>query len=168
MIIGANKVVSLTYELRTNGKEGKVVETTDQARPFVFLFGAGNVLEDFETNLAGKTIGDSFQFSIDSEKAYGTFNAEAIVNIPKNIFYVDGVLAEDLLEVGSFINMEDGKGNPLQGKVLEVGDHFVKMDFNHPMAGQNLFFSGSVIGVREATKEELAHGHVHGIGGVHH
>jgi FKBP-type peptidyl-prolyl cis-trans isomerase SlyD len=64
--------------------------------------------------------------------------------------------------------LRDKKGNPLQGKIVEVGDHFVKMDFNHPMAGQNLFFSGSVVGVREATKEELSHGHVHGAGGVYH
>lgn len=168
MVIGANKVVSLAYVLRANGIEGEVVETTDQSRPFVFLFGSGNVLEDFETNLNGKTIGDTFQFMIDSHKAYGPLNAEAIVNIPKNVFFVDGVLAEDILEVGGTINMEDGQGNPLQGKVLEVGDHFVKMDFNHPMAGQNLFFSGSVIAVREATAEELSHGHVHGVGGVHH
>ena len=168
MNIGINKVVSLTYELRANDKDGKVVETTSAEHPFVFLFGAGNVLEDFETNLSGKVLGDLFQFSIVSEKAYGTFNPEAVVNIPKNVFYVDGNLAENLLEVGSFINMEDEKGNPLQGKVLEIGDHFVKMDFNHPMAGQNLFFSGSVIGVREATHEELTHRHVHGVGGVHH
>ena len=168
MVIGLNKVVALTYELRENGKEGKVVETTDQTHPFVFIFGSGNVLEDFEINLKGKTLGDAFQFSIDSEKAYGPFNAEAVVNIPKNVFYVDGVLDENLSQVGCSINMEDDKGNPMQGKILEIGDHFVKMDFNHPMAGQNLFFSGYVIGLREATTEELSHGHVHGLGGVHH
>ena len=168
MTIGLNKVVSLMYELRENGKEGNVVETTDTANPFVFLFGAGNVLPDFETNLNGKTIGDAFQFLIESEKAYGALNAEAIVNIPKNVFYVDGTVPEDLLVVGNFINMEDGNGNPLQGKVLELGDHFVKMDFNHPMAGQNLFFTGTVVGVREATHDELSHRHVHGVGGHHH
>jgi FKBP-type peptidyl-prolyl cis-trans isomerase SlyD len=168
MMIGLNKVVSLAYELRANAKDGNIVETTDQKHPFVFLFGKGNVLEDFESNLKEKSVGDQFQFMIESEKGYGAFNPEAIVNIPKNIFFVDGILSEDLLEIGSFINMEDSNDNPMQGKVLEVGDHYVKMDFNHPMAGQNLFFSGYVVGVREATHEELAHGHIHGEGGVHH
>ena len=73
-----------------------------------------------------------------------------------------------LLEEGKILNMQDQHGNPLRGKVTNVGDETVTMDFNHPMAGEDLYFSGEVVGVREATEEELDHGHVHGPGGHEH
>ena len=168
MKISKDKVVSLSYTLRQGGKNGDVVEQVGKDKPFTFLFGAGNVLEQFETNLDGKEEGDSFQFSIDSENAYGAVDPKAVVEVPKGAFVVDGKVAEELLEEGKILNMQDQHGNPLRGKVTSVGDENVTMDFNHPMAGEDLFFSGEVVGVREATAEELDHGHVHGPGGHQH
>ena len=80
---------------------------------------------------------------------------------------VEGKLAE-MVTPGAFVPMNDQEGNPMQGLVLEIGDETIKMDFNHPMAGLDLFFTGQILDVREATPEELDHGHVHGEGGHHH
>ena len=73
-----------------------------------------------------------------------------------------------MLQEGNFIPMADSEGNHLQGKIVSVGDETVKMDFNHPLAGMDMHFNGKVIGVRDASAEEIAHGHVHGEGGHHH
>lgn len=168
MKIAENTVVSISYELKADNNEGLTIEQVDAGQPFVFLFGAGSVLKDFETNLAGLEVGHSFAFGIKSEDAYGNFSEEAIVELPLSVFEVDGVVQHDVLVVGNFLTLRDHTGQPLRGKVQEVTDEQVKMDFNHPLAGQNLFFKGDVVEVREATEEELAHGHVHGPGGHHH
>ena len=168
MNIDKNKVVSLLYELRIGNETGELVERVDPADPFAFLFGGGGLLPEFESNLKGKNAGDKFTFGIKSENAYGNFSLEAIVDIPKNAFMVDGELAVDLLQVGKMISMHDEHGNPLQGKVLAVELDKVKMDFNHPMAGKDLHFKGEILEVRNATSDELSHGHVHGPGAHHH
>ena len=161
-------VVTLSYELRQDNEQGKVIEKTKTEQPFVFLFGMGQLLPDFEQNIKGLKKGENFSFGIPSDKAYGQPNPDAIVNIDKKAFVIDGKLADDLLEVGKVIPMRDEEGHPLNGKVVAVGDTEVKMDFNHPMAGTNLHFTGEVLEVREATQGELDHGHVHGPGGHQH
>lgn len=168
MKIAENTVVSITYELKMDDDQGQTIETVEQDKPFLFLFGAGSVLKDFETNLADKQAGDAFEFGIKSENAYGAFSEEAIVELPLSVFEVDGVLQKDVLVVGNYLTLRDHTGQPLRGKVQEVTDQNVKMDFNHPLAGQDLFFKGSVVEVREATDSELEHGHVHGPGGHQH
>ena len=90
------------------------------------------------------------------------------LELPKDIFKVDGELVEEMLEVGNFLPMTDDRGNRLQGQIIEVGEDFVRMDFNHPLADKEMFFSGSILSIREATQSELEHGHVHGEGGVQH
>ncbi|SMD31948.1 FKBP-type peptidyl prolyl cis-trans isomerase /Apo-metallochaperone SlyD [Reichenbachiella faecimaris] len=167
MNIGNEKVVSITYKLQEGNKSGEVVQEVDSKEPFVFLFGTQQVLPDFEINLKDKSIGDTFEFGIASDKAYGPVDDNAVVNLPRNMFEADGKLGE-IVKVGNFLPMKDQEGNPLQGLVKEITDEHVRMDFNHPMAGKDLFFSGEVIEVREATAEELAHGHVHGPGGHQH
>ncbi|MDX5444134.1 MAG: peptidylprolyl isomerase, partial [Hymenobacteraceae bacterium] len=90
------------------------------------------------------------------------------VPLPKHIFEVDGEINDEMLQPGNFIPMADQEGNQLQGQVVEVTDEAVIMDFNHPLAGKDMFFKGKVEKVREATQEEIDHGHVHGEGGHHH
>jgi FKBP-type peptidyl-prolyl cis-trans isomerase SlyD len=174
MQITQNSVVSITYALRLNNAEGELVQEVGTDNPLVFLFGAGNLLPAFEDNLDGKQTGDAYAFTLQAEEAYGPVMQEAIVDIPQDVFVIDGKLAEDLITPGNMVNMRDQDGNPLQGKVisrgfsLEQGTPTVKVDFNHPMAGQVLHFTGTVVEVRPATESELAHGHVHGPGGHHH
>lgn len=168
MKIDKNKVVSLLYELHVGNANGELVEKVDPAEPFVFIFGTGGLLPEFESNLLGKEAGDKFEFGIKSENAYGNIALEAIVDLPKSIFMVNGELATEMLQVGNMVPMRDQQGHPLHGKVLAVEIETVKMDFNHPMAGKDLFFTGEILEVRNATEEELCHGHVHGPGGHHH
>lgn len=170
MKINQNTVVSVTYNLKAGAAGGTAqqIENVDETNPLVFIFGAGMMIPGFEKNLNGMSVGDSFTFSIQPEDAYGNPDNSAIVKLPIEIFKQDGVIDFQILKVGNVLPMSDSEGNMLQGKVAGFDDKEVTMDFNHPLAGMDLHFTGKVVGVRDATLEELAHGHVHGEGGVHH
>lgn len=168
MNISQNKVVSLTYELKLNNNNGETVDMADASAPLVFIYGTGSMLPKFESNLENLKLNDTFEFTLDPVDGYGELISEAIVDLPVDIFKVDGKVDEEMLTVGNFIPMQDNEGHPLEGKVLEVSDEKVKMDFNHPLAGKTLHFTGQIIDLREATSEELSHGHVHGPHGHHH
>ena len=161
MVIEKNKVVSLTYELRANDKTNDVVEKVDNDRPLTFLFGNQNMLPTFEEQLSGLKCGDKFDFMLSAEEGYGPVDDRAIVELDKQIFMADGEERNDLLFVGNSIPMRDSNGNRLDGRVMEIGAEKVKMDFNHPMAGNSLFFSGEIVDLRQASDEEIEHGHIH-------
>ncbi len=114
------------------------------------------MLEAFEKNLDGLAEGDSFDFVLTPDEAYGEYDDEAIVDLPRNIFEQDGKLNEEVIFEGNMVPMMDTNGNRLNGSVVEVKDDIVKMDFNHPLAGETLNFSGKVLTVRESTPEEIA------------
>jgi FKBP-type peptidyl-prolyl cis-trans isomerase SlyD len=168
MKVGNQKVVSLTYELRENDAQGALIQKVEKDRPFVYLFGVGGLLPKFEESLDGLSIGDSFSFELSADDGYGQPTKEAIIDLDKKIFEVEGKVDEELVKIGNQITMQDQDGNPLDGIVLEVSDDTVKMDFNHPLAGMNLHFSGDIIDIRDASAEEISHGHVHGPHGHHH
>ncbi len=155
------KVISLTYVLRAGSAQGEIIETAQESNPAQFLFGSGNLLPDFENQVANLKQGEAFEFTIESESAYGPVSDEAVVDLPKDIFVIEGELATEMLVVGNMVPMRDQDGHPLNGKILEVGQDTVKIDFNHPLAGLDLHFKGEVLQTREATPEELSHGHVH-------
>ncbi len=161
MNITKDKVVSLSYQLRINGEDGEIVEEVTDQKPMAFIYGAGIMLPKFEENLEKLSQGDDFKFHLKSEDAYGDVKQEAIVDLPKHIFEVEGKIDEGLLKVDNVIPMQDQEGNRLHGVVREVKPETVKMDFNHPLAGEDLFFTGKVENIRDASKEELEHGHVH-------
>ena len=168
MKIEKDTVVSLAYDLQVseNNKEKTFVESTKKENPFTFLYGSGGLIKAFENNIIGLSIGDKFEFDIAAKEAYGLVDINAIVNIPKDIFKVDGVLDIAMLQIGKSIPMSDHEGNHLTGKVIELLDTEVKMDFNHALAGKDLHFKGEVLGIRVASAEEISHGHVHD--GHHH
>ena len=160
MNISKNKVVSLSYELRTDGKDGEIIETVGADRPLVFIFGTDSLVPGFERNIENLKTGDKFAFLLACEEAYGPALEEALVEIPKTVFIVDGEIDHDLLYEGNAIPMTDQQGNRLNGIVAEVKTDTVVMDFNHPLAGDDLYFSGAVVDVREATSEELERGYL--------
>ncbi|MCF8336087.1 MAG: FKBP-type peptidyl-prolyl cis-trans isomerase [Bacteroidales bacterium] len=160
MAIDKQKVVSVTYQLSVNDFDGEVVETVDQEKPLTFLFGVGNMLEKFEENIKGLNEGDNFNFKIPSEEAYGEASEDAIVDLPIDTFKIEGEIDYDLLKEGNYIPMQDQEGNRLDGIVLEVGEEKVKMDFNHPLAGDDLFFKGEVLSIRDASEDEINQGYV--------
>ena len=160
MNISKNKVVSLSYELRTDGKNGEIIEIVSVDQPFMFIFGAGSLVPGFERHVENKKTGDHFAFFLTCDEAYGPASEENEVEIPVSAFVVDGEIDHDLLFEGNAIPMTDSRGNRLNGIVVEVKSDTVVMDFNHPLAGDDLYFSGTVVDVREATAEELACGRI--------
>ncbi|MDA3905679.1 MAG: FKBP-type peptidyl-prolyl cis-trans isomerase [Bacteroidales bacterium] len=168
MKVEKNKVIGMTYILSKDDVNGELVQEVSKDKPFVVLFGVGALLPIFEENLEGLAVGDTFSFALSSEEGYGEKTPEAIVDLDKKIFEVEGKVDDEFLKVGANIPMQNEQGHPLNGLVLEIGEDKVKMDFNHPLAGQGLYFTGEVVEVREASAEELEHGHVHGAGGHQH
>jgi FKBP-type peptidyl-prolyl cis-trans isomerase SlyD len=156
MKIEMNKMVSLIYELRESDPEGRIIESLDETRPLKFIFGTGRLLPVFESNINSLENGDNFRFTLKSEAAYGEKREEMIIDVPIAVFQTDGKINEEICFVGNEVPMMDTDGNPLNGIINEINDNFVKMDFNHPMAGYDLFFSGKIVDVRDATFEETS------------
>lgn len=160
MNVSKNKVVSVLYTLRTQ-ENGEIVEQTPEDKPLTFLFGRGAMLEKFEQNLENLAQGDKFSFHLTSEEGYGEYHDELLVDIPISVFQTDGKIDEQFVYVGATIPMQDNHGNHMFGTVKEIAETSIKMDFNHQMAGKDLYFEGSIKEIREASEEEIEHGHVH-------
>lgn len=154
--IGKYSMVTLTYDLRVDDENGEVVEQATETQPLEFLYGAGVMLPKFESHLAGLREGEPFTIKLNKSDAYGDVNKDAVVELPKHVFIVDGNFDDELIKIGNTVPMMSSNGQRLNGLVLEINDEIVTMDFNHPLAGEDLFFAGKVLGVREASDEEVA------------
>lgn len=164
MNISSNAVVALTYELHTTNEEGQqvFVEKAEQENPLVFLYGVGMMLPKFEEHLAGLKTGDTYSFELSATDGYGEIDPGAFADLPVAMFTDAG---GDVPNVGDVIPLQDNNGNQFRAGVTAVHEDMVSVDLNHPMAGKNLMFSGVILNVREATPEELSHGHAHGADG---
>lgn len=163
MNIKPNTVVALTYDLYTNqGGEKVFVEKATEENPLVFLYGVGMMLPKFEENLTDLVAGASYEFGLAAADAYGDTDPNAVTELSIDMF---GDMPKPAVD--STIPLHDNQGNRLMARVTEVTDTVVKVDLNHPMAGKDLHFVGTILNVREATADELAHGHAHGIDGTH-
>ncbi|MBS1524971.1 MAG: peptidylprolyl isomerase [Bacteroidetes bacterium] len=165
MKIAPKHVVSLTYDLYTkqdDGSEG-LVESATEEQPLTFLYDAGQMLPKFEENLSDLSTGDTYEFRLSAEDAYGNYDEEAVASLPIEMFK-----GQDMPGVGSTLPLQDNHGNRFQGQVVSIAEDSVIVDLNHPMAGQELHFKGVILNVRAATPEELSHGHAHGPDGHHH
>lgn len=160
MQIAKNKVVSIDYTL-TNAK-GEVLDSSSKGRPLQFIQGQGQLIPGLEKALEGKSAGEALKAAIPAKDAYGARDEELMQMIPKDNF------AEiPDLKVGMELEAESDDGVRVITVVGIEGDKVV-VDGNHPLAGMDLNFDVTIVGVREATAEELSHGHVHGPGGHHH
>lgn len=168
MKVDVNTVVTLNYSLSDNETK-EHIEATSNDRPMQFLYGVERLLPTFEEEIHGLAAGDTAQFAIKSADAYGEHSADKIVPIPISVFLDEsGKLNEEHIKVGALLPMTDNEGNHLTGRVLTIDDKEVQMDFNHPLAGSDLLFDVTILDVRAATADELAHGHTHGEHGHHH
>ncbi len=157
MKIEINKFVTLAYDLHVGeDDERELMESATKEVPLEFIFGTNSMLQSFENQIEGKNPGDTFSFTLTPEEAYGEFEDEKILELPKNVFQVDGEIDDEILFEGNTIPMMDTDGNKLMGSIIEVKGDIVSMDFNHPLAGETMHFTGNVIDVREATVEEIA------------
>ncbi len=158
MKITKNSVVEVIYEVTV---DGQVVDTVSKDAPLDYIQGMGMLIPKFEEEVEGHEPGYEFDFIVKPEDEYGEPDPKNIVELPKSAFTVNGVLRDDLLVEGNFIPMFNSANQVCQGKVAEVKDETVVMDFNHPMAGKTMNFKGQVLTVREATEKELTEG-LHG------
>lgn len=157
MKISDNKYVTLVYDLTVGeGEEREVMEQATAENPLEFIFGTNSMLEAFEKNIENLSEGDTFDFSLTPEDAYGDYDDTKIIELPKNIFEVDGKIDEEMLFEGNTLPMMDSSGNRLMGSVVSISDNVVTMDFNHPLAGEIMNFKGTVKDVREASAAEIA------------
>ena len=157
MKISANKYVAVIYDLNVGeGEERELMEKATREVPLKFIYGMGMMIPAFEEAVMGLEEGEKFDFSITPENAYGEYNEEHVLDLPKSIFEVDGKFDSEMVKEGNTIPMMDASGQRINGSVLEVKDDVVVMDFNHPLAGETLHFTGEVIDVHEPTAEEIA------------
>lgn len=157
MKIETNKFITLAYDLHVgDGEERELMERATKEAPLEFIFGTNSMLQSFENQIEGKGIGDTFTFTLTPDEAYGAYEDEKILELPKSVFQVDGEIDEDILFEGNTVPMMDSDGNKLMGSVIEIKEDVVSMDFNHPLAGEIMHFSGNVIDVRDTTPEEIA------------
>lgn len=156
MKIGKNKMVSLTYDLHYDDVNGDLIEQATSEKPLSFVFGAGLMLPKFESMLEGIQAGNPFEISLADADAYGELDENAIVDLPKHLFIIEGEFDNEIVAIGNTVPMMSTSGQRLNGLVMDITDDIVKMDFNHPLAGENLFFKGEILEVREATDEEIA------------
>jgi FKBP-type peptidyl-prolyl cis-trans isomerase SlyD len=160
MLISAQKVVSIHYTLTND--EGEVLDSSMGHEPLAYIHGTGAIIPGLENALSGKLAGDKLNVRIPPEEAYGERDEGMIQAAPRAAFH--GV---DVIEPGMQFHAETQDGMQLV-TVLEILDEEVILDGNHPMAGLTLNFEVEITDVRDATPEELDHGHVHGEGGHHH
>ena len=156
MQITKNKVAAIHYTLRDN--EGNIIDTSDGRDPLNYLHGAGNLIAGMEEGLEGKSKGDKLQLKIEPAKGYGEKDPAMIQEVPRSAFGDQ--------DVRKGMKFSTNHGNVVT--VTEVGLESVTVDANHELAGVELNFDVEVMEVRNATNEEISHGHVHGPGGHHH
>lgn len=159
MQIAKNTVVSIHYTLRDD--QGNVLDSSEGKDPLLYIQGIGNLIPGMEEGLEGKLKGDKLDIKVAPEKGYGTRNDSLIQKVPRTAF------GDQEVRPGMQFQAQTSNGAQVV-TVTEVGLENVTVDGNHPLAGVGLNFAVEVMDVRQATEDELSHGHVHGPGGHHH
>ncbi|MFM8330778.1 MAG: peptidylprolyl isomerase [Candidatus Methylumidiphilus sp.] len=160
MLVSAQKVVFIHYTLTND--EGDVIDSSEGHEPLAYIHGEGNIIPGLENALVGKTAGEKLKVTIPPEQAYGVRDESLVHGVPKGAFHgVDEILP------GMQFHTDSPDGGQLV-TVVDIQGDTVILDGNHPMSGQTLNFDVEITEIRDATEEELAHGHVHGAGGHHH
>ncbi len=160
MKVANETVVRFHYTLRSDS--GEVLDASEGGEPLAYIHGFGQIVPGLEAAMAGREPGDRFEIKIPPAQGYGERDEDAIFRIPRAKL-PPGVTPK----VGMELAARAPDGAVFRFRLIEVGDTTVTADANHPLAGENLNFTISVVEVRAATSEELEHGHVHGPGGAH-
>jgi FKBP-type peptidyl-prolyl cis-trans isomerase SlyD len=152
MTIEKDRVVTMEYTLTND--EGAVIDTSENSDPLTYLHGHGMLIPGLEKAIEGKKAQDLVEVSLAPEEGYGNYDEKLVAQVPRDYF------EQDDLQPGMVFNLHTEHGDQML-TVMEVGDNEVKVDANHPLAGKKLHFEVSIVEVREASKEELDHGHAH-------
>ena len=179
----SNRYIAVSYQLFVDNEAGvrEIVEEAPAQHPFQFISGLGMALEAFESQVAHLNEGDSFEFTLSVEDAYGPYEEEHVIEVPKQTFVVNGRFDTDTIYAGAVLPLVNEDGLRFDGLVLEVKEDVVVLDLNHPLAGKTLHYKGKVEKAREASNEEIQgalnmmsgegcgcgcdHDHEHGEGG---
>lgn len=161
MKIEQNRVVTINYTLKNT--DGIVLDSSEGRDPLVYLHGVGGLIPGLERELEGKGAGESLNAVIPPEEAYGNHSAELVHVVPKSGFKG----ADNELQEGMRVQLDTPQG-PAVASVTRIEGEDVTLDLNHPLADETLHFAVDVVEVREATEDEISHGHAHGPGGVEH
>jgi FKBP-type peptidyl-prolyl cis-trans isomerase SlyD len=160
MGIQKDSVVTLHYTLKDDA--GELIDSSDGGEPLAYLHGHGNLVTGLERELTGKVAGDKLNVKITPADGYGEHDAAMVQRVPRR--QLKGI---NKIQVGMKLHAQTQEG-PREVTVTQVLGDTVTIDSNHPLAGKNLNFAIDIVAVRDATAEELAHGHVHGEHGHHH
>jgi FKBP-type peptidyl-prolyl cis-trans isomerase SlyD len=147
MKIAPGKEVAVHYTLYAIGDEKELIEETRNDDPMRFIFGQDSMLPKFEEALMGLSVGDTFTISIPCDEAYGPEMENLFIEYPKSMFIEDGEMDEEIFQEGEIIPLESPDGDIIEGVVCEVRLNSIVLDFNHPLAGEDLLFEGSVVSV---------------------
>lgn len=161
MPIAQNKIVTFNYTLKDD--TGNILDSTAGSTPFSFLSGNGQILPKLEDAMNGMLVGSRKNVKISAPDAYGNYNKEAVQQVDRTNFPENTDLQPGMQFVAN-----SPEGNQMPFIIAEVHENNIKIDFNHPLAGKNLEFDVELVDIRDATAEELAHGHAHGDGGHNH
>lgn len=161
MTIQNDKVVTLHYHL-TN-MEGQVIESSRGSEPLTYLHGTGTILSSLEHALTGLEVGATKTVEVGPADAYGEHDATKVETLPRGAFE-----RVQNLEVGMLLQAQDPQGQTFTVRVMDIREDTVVIDANHPLAGETLTFEIEVLDIRDATSEELTHGHIHEDGEHHH
>ncbi len=163
-----NKFISLSYDLYLKDEDDKLslYERAPKEKPFQFISGIGYTLDLFEKNVINLKKGDTFEFEIPCAEAYGEYDEESVLELQKSIFTQNGKFDDEHVKEGYIIPLSDGQ-QTFNALVTEIRDDIVKVDLNHPLAGEDLTFKGRIIETRPATDAEIeaATKPAHGCGG---
>ena len=161
-----NQYISLSYQLYIGeGQEQEMVEEAPQERPFQFITGFGVALDAFESQVINLQKEDTFDFSIPKEQAYGDYEPQHVLDLEREVFSINGHFDHEHIYEDAIIPLQNEEGQRFYGRVVEVGEEKVKVDLNHPLAGETLHFKGKVLENRTATNQEIEHMVKHLTGG---
>ncbi|MEG1616324.1 MAG: FKBP-type peptidyl-prolyl cis-trans isomerase [Bacteroidales bacterium] len=157
MEIKPGKFVAVSYKLvgLQEGQPAEELEETQPGAPLEFIYGTGTMLESFEKKLENLKVGDKFDFVLPAAEAYGVEDDENVIELPKEVFFVDGKFDDEMVVEGAVLPMRDAHGNTINGTVDKITETAVVMDFNHPLAGTDLHFTGEVLEVREPNENDI-------------
>ena len=161
-----NRFVSISYSLYIDEDgEKRLVEKTTDDKPFELITGFGIALDSFEQQVTPLEKGAKFDFSLTKDEAYGDYRDDLLMELGRDVFSINGHFDHEHVYQDAVIQMQNEEGNRFYGRVVEVGDEKVKIDLNHPLAGETLYFKGEVLENREATEDEINHLMKHLTGG---
>ena len=160
MQIADKMVVTIDYTLKDDN--GNVLDSSNDGQ-FTYLHGSNNIIPGLENALTGKSAGDEVEVTVSPTEGYGERNDSMVQAVPRDMFD-----SEQEIEVGMQFHAQSPEGDMVVVTVMDVDDDDITVDGNHPLAGKHLNFGVKVVDVREATTEEIDHGHVHGPGGHNH